>query len=215
MSNAMEVDDTDMPPLESLAGGDMVAKQEEEEKANLEFSSNSADLKNDNSALEDHKPADLIFVTKRDPRRKDIRFHGRLRVVDPCKRVSKAKKKENTPIKADPEQIDASDELITNVEPALDTSRPTPGMSREQCSFLIQSTIDEILQGHIRAIIVPKHLNWRIALDRCTAILLSPRESDEALARVNISEDLNDSRDHLTQFFVRGFNDWYNSLIVM
>jgi hypothetical protein len=107
-------------------------------------------------------------------------------------------------IKAEP-----SEEVTVPPEPIPDTPRPITGMSREHCLLFIHNTVERILYNRIRSIIAPKHLDWRVALHRCTAFLLShEQKSDEELAQVNSEEDLHEARINLAQFFASGFNDW-------
>ncbi|KAI8049496.1 hypothetical protein BDF22DRAFT_746097 [Syncephalis plumigaleata] len=171
-------------------------------------------------------------ITGKNPRRKDSRFYGRLRVIDATQQTSTKKRKRNssrttlstttaTTIATTTSDNTGSNEEISNdngtskvdtsiVETIPETPRPIIGMSHEHCMIFIKSTIDRILYGRLVSLVVPPKLNWRVALDRCTAFLMSQRqESDAVLATINTEEDLDVSRKHLAEFFASGFNDWH------
>jgi hypothetical protein len=179
-----------------------------------------------NRLFDNSDATNLIFLSKRDPRRKDSRFYGRLRVIDVDRQaITKRKRKSTKSILSittttttnfdsgtsddtnDVNSIPKSDTSI--VETIPETPRPIIGMSYTHCMLFIKSTIDRILYGRLVSLVTPPKLNWRVALDRCTAFLMSQRqESDAVLANINIEEDLDVSRKHLAEFFANGFNDW-------
>ncbi|KAI9595447.1 hypothetical protein BDF19DRAFT_71572 [Syncephalis fuscata] len=192
---------------EMTLNGDSITSKNE--RIGIGSRSGRVNATGNNRAFGNREPSNLIFVNKRDPRRKDGRFYGRLHVVDPFKQKGKRKKPKDKKATLDEDTLKPSESSNSIAESIPETPRPIIGMSYDHCILFMKSTIDRILYGRLVSLIVPSHLNWRVALDRCAAFLISRgEESDEALALVNNEEDLDIARTHLAQFFASGFNDW-------